>query len=91
MHGVILEVRSSEPRRATALLREKFPANSVGLFGDRVHVVAAEPETTASAVEMWLAGAGLELEGIRRIEPGLEDVFVSVLSSAGNEEGHAQP
>jgi ABC-2 type transport system ATP-binding protein len=90
MRGVILEVRSSEPRRATALLRQKFPANSVGLFGDRVHVVTAEPETTASAMEMWLGGAGLKVEGIRRIEPGLEDVFVAVLSSADNKESHAQ-
>jgi ABC-2 type transport system ATP-binding protein len=86
MRGAILEVRASEPRRATALLRQKFPAHSVGLFGDRVHVVTMEPETVAGAVEMWLAGAGLKIEAIRRIEPGLEDVFVSVLSSAGNEE-----
>jgi ABC-2 type transport system ATP-binding protein len=90
MRGVILEVRASEPRRATALLRQKFPTHSVGLFGDRVHLVTAEPETAASAVEMWLAGAGLKIEGIRRIEPGLEDVFVSVLSSTRDEEGHAQ-
>jgi ABC-2 type transport system ATP-binding protein len=90
MRGVILEVRSSEPRRATALLRQKFPANSVGLFGDRVHMVTTEPETTARAMEMWLGGAGLKVEGIRRIEPGLEDVFVAVLSSADNKESHAQ-
>jgi len=90
MRGVILEVRSSEPRRATALLREKLPARSVGLFGDRVHVVTMEPETAVGAVEMWLTGAGLEVEGIRRIEPGLEDVFVAVLSSADNKESHAQ-
>jgi hypothetical protein len=40
---------------------------------------------------MWLGGAGLKVEGIGRIEPGLEDVFVSVLSSASDEEDHAQP
>ena len=91
MRGVILEVRASEPRRATALLRQKFPALSVGLFGDRVHLVTMEPETAASAVEIWLAGACLKIEGIRRIEPGLEDVFVSVLSSGRDEESHAQP
>jgi ABC-2 type transport system ATP-binding protein len=82
MRGAILEVRASEPRRATALLRQKLPARSVGLFGDRIHVVTMEPEAAASGVEMWLASAGLKVEGIRRIEPGLEDVFVSVLSSA---------
>jgi hypothetical protein len=52
-------------------------------------VVTTEPEMAASAVEMWLAKAGLKVEGIRRIEPGLEDVFVSVLSSTSDEEGHA--
>jgi ABC-2 type transport system ATP-binding protein len=89
MRGVILEVRSSEPRRATALLREKLPRPSVGLFGDRLHVVTMEPETTAGAVETWLSAAGVAVEGIRRIEPGIEDVFVSMLSSPGDKESHA--
>jgi ABC-2 type transport system ATP-binding protein len=83
MRGVILEVRSSEPRRATALLRHEFPPSSVGLFGDRVHLATEQPEAAARKVEACLAAAGFELEAIRRIEPGLEDVFVSVLGSTG--------
>ena len=39
MRGTILEIRTAEPRRAAALLRQRFPAASVGLFGDRVHFV----------------------------------------------------
>ena len=39
MRGAILEVRAAEPREAAALLREQLPPGSVGLFGDRVHVV----------------------------------------------------
>jgi ABC-2 type transport system ATP-binding protein len=84
MRGVILEVRSTEPRRATALLRHEFTPSSVGLFGDRVHLATEDPEAAARKVEACLAAAGFELEAIRRIEPGLEDVFVSVLSSTGN-------
>jgi drug efflux transport system ATP-binding protein len=79
MRGSILEIRASEPRRATAVLREKLGAGSVGLFGDRVHVVTAEPEASRSQIEQALAGAGLSLSGLRMIEPSLEDVFVSVL------------
>ena len=81
MRGAILEVRSSQPRRATQLLRHRFPADSVGLFGDRVHLATEDPDKAAGGVESCLAAAGLEATSIRRIDPSLEDVFVSVLSS----------
>jgi ABC-2 type transport system ATP-binding protein len=89
MRGTILEVRSSNPRKATALLREKLQADSIGLFGDRVHVVTAQPDETASRVEQILASAGLALSGIRPIEPALEDVFISVLASEQEVSSHA--
>jgi drug efflux transport system ATP-binding protein len=84
MRGSILEIRAADPRRATAVLREKLGANAVGLFGDRVHVVTAEPDASRSQIEQTLAGAGLNLSSLRQIEPSLEDVFVSVL---GEREG----
>jgi len=87
MRGSILEVRASEPRRATALLREQLGAMSVGLFGDRVHVVTQNPETARRQVQQILAGAGLSMAELRPVEPSLEDVFVSVL--AGKEGGEA--
>ena len=84
MRGSILEIRSSEPRRALAALREELArqglgAGSAGLFGDRVHLVTADPEGARSAAKEALARAGIELEGIRAIDPSVEDVFVSVL------------
>jgi ABC-2 type transport system ATP-binding protein len=87
MRGSILELRSSEPRRATALLREQLGAMSVGLFGDRVHVVTRDPEAAKRQVQQILAGAELRVEELRPIEPSLEDVFVSVL--AGKEGGES--
>lgn len=88
MQGAILEVRSAEPRRVAALLREKLPSSSVGLFGDRVHVITREPEATADEAERSLHEAGLQVEEIRRTEPALEDVFVSVLSKGSKAEAH---
>jgi ABC-2 type transport system ATP-binding protein len=90
MRGTILEVRSTEPRRATVVLREKLAAGSVGLFGDRVHVVTQEPEKAMAQVEEALRAAGLELADVRRIEPGLEDVFVSVLSGGHEDKSYEQ-
>ncbi len=42
MRGTILEIRAEEPRQAVTVLKERLPAVSVGLFGDRVHVVSIE-------------------------------------------------
>jgi ABC-2 type transport system ATP-binding protein len=79
MRGTILEIRAAEPRKATALLRERLPGISVGLFGDRVHIVADDPGAVAKQAADLLVGAGLQAEEIRPIEPALEDVFISVL------------
>jgi ABC-2 type transport system ATP-binding protein len=83
MRGTILEIRVTDPRRATALLRERLAADSVGLFGDRIHVVTQNPEKATGEAEQVLAAGGLSLLGIRSIEPSLEDVFVSVLGGKG--------
>lgn len=80
MEGTIIEVRTSEPRKATDLLREELKSDSVGLFGSRVHIVTREPDKAMTKAEDILNKAGLKLGGVRPIEPSLEDVFVSVLA-----------
>jgi len=79
MHGTILEVRTEEPRRTAHLLKEQLPGASIGLFGDKVHVVTDDPDLIGNAVAEICAKEGLTLIGIRIIEPNMEDVFVSVM------------
>jgi ABC-2 type transport system ATP-binding protein len=79
MRETILEVRCERPRQAAALLKERFPAAQVGLFGDRVHVVAAEPERIAMEIQAAFQEHQLSADAIRPIEPTLEDVFVAVM------------
>ena len=80
MPGKLLEVCTQAPRRTASLLREQLPDASVGLFGDRVHVAAQDPESAAARIRQLVAGAGFEPLTIRTIEPSLEDVFVSVIA-----------
>jgi ABC-2 type transport system ATP-binding protein len=80
MPGALLEVRTPAPRRTAALLREKLAGASVGLFGDRVHVAARDPDAAGAEIRRLVASAGFEPLTIRPIEPSLEDVFVSVLA-----------
>jgi ABC-2 type transport system ATP-binding protein len=84
IRGAIIEIRSSDPRGAAALLKERLGAGAVGLFGDKVHVTTEEPEETIAGAGAILKEGGFEVSAIRRIEPSLEDVFVSVVA---REEG----
>jgi ABC-2 type transport system ATP-binding protein len=84
MRGTILEIRMDDPRPAVPVLRQRLAGATVGLFGDRVHVVSPEPERTATEAEAALGQAGLPILGIRTIEPSLEDVFISVLAEKGD-------
>lgn len=85
MRGAILEVRTSDPRKAVLLLRDKLPGLPVGMFGDRLHVVSREDGEVEAGIDTILRGSGIELQGIRPVEPSLEDVLVSVLEESGEQ------
>mgnify|MGYP001140058409 CR=1 FL=1 len=87
MHGALLEVVSPKARQAMTMLRERIEAESVSLFGDRLHVVTKEPDKTQQQIESLFREEGFEMEAVRRIAPSLEDVFVSVLKE--KEENNA--
>ena len=80
MPGMLLEVRTSAPRRTALLLRTHLPNTSVGLFGDRVHVVARDAVKAEADTRRLVIGAGFELLSLHPVEPSLEDVFVSVVA-----------
>jgi ABC-2 type transport system ATP-binding protein len=81
MRGSILEFRLAHPRKAATVLRQEMPDATVGMFGDRVHLVTNDPHAAQVQAEQILARAGLSVQAVRPIEPGLEDVFVSVLGA----------
>ncbi len=90
MHGTVIEVRASDPRNASHLLREKLKEDSVGLFGDKVHIAAKNPAAVTAETEKILNRAGLAIKSIRVIEPSLEDVFVSVLAGQKEESNRLE-
>ena len=87
MSEAILEIRCSEPRRAAALLRGQFGTGAASLFGDRVHLVTSAPEVATQQAGTILRGSGVGVIDIHRIDPALEDIFVSVLAKE-REETH---
>lgn len=89
MHASILEVRAAEPRRAAALLRASLEAESVSLFGDRIHVVTRDPDGATVRIQALLAHSGLPASEIRSAAPELEDVFISMLGHKRGDRTHA--
>jgi len=83
MPGVLLEIRTRQPRQAARLLREQLADVQVGLFGDRVHLVCGEPAAAEAAVRAVLSAAEVAIIDIRTVEPSLEDVFIAVLGDGG--------
>jgi ABC-2 type transport system ATP-binding protein len=77
--GGVLELVTGEPRRAVRLLSGVFPSGSVVLFGEKLHLYAPQPEEAQRIAAQKLKEAGLELVQVRRVEPSLEDLFVSLL------------
>jgi ABC-2 type transport system ATP-binding protein len=87
MHGIILEVRTAEPRRTARLLKERLGTDSVTLFGDKTHVATTEPDRTTAIIKETCKKEGLSPVEICEIEPSLEDVFVSVLTEKNRQDG----
>jgi ABC-2 type transport system ATP-binding protein len=85
MHQTILEIRGDQPRRISTLLRERYPAQAVGLFGDRIHLVTRTPEKDYQEIEKIMSRSGFSGLSIRPVEPSLEDVFISVLNESPGE------
>ncbi len=83
MPGVLLEIHTRQARAAARLLRERLPHSQVGLFGDRVHLASTEPAVAEASARAVLQAAGIELLGMRPVEPSLEDVFIAVIGQGG--------
>jgi ABC-2 type transport system ATP-binding protein len=88
MPGQVAELVCSETRRAYFLLKERTEFDSVQIFGDRIHVVAASAERARPVAAGALAAAGIEVRSWRHIPPSLENVFIAVTRGGGQENEH---
>ena len=74
----ILELRA-EPRRAAMLAaREVQELEDVRVFGDLLHLVAADARAAEAATRTALDSREIRILSLRRIEPSMEDAFMSL-------------
>jgi ABC-2 type transport system ATP-binding protein len=87
MIGEILEIVCDRVRDASALLKGEQGAPEVQAFGDRIHVIVTSAASQQEAIRRRLERGGIRVMGLRRIEPSLENVFVSLLTHRTGAEG----
>ncbi len=79
----IIELRTSQPVAVMSALEKVEGVEKSSLFGTAVHAVLARSDVSPEAVVRSLHGAGLAVDGIDRVQPSLEDVFLDVVEKAG--------
>ena len=84
MKGELYEIEVDQPDRALAVLKKKFGASRVSLFGDRLHLVTENDEQKHQA-EAALEEAGVRIVAKKPVPFSLEDVFISLIESRRSE------
>jgi ABC-2 type transport system ATP-binding protein len=79
MKGELWELRCEPRMKARETLKDLPGVRSVGIFGERVHLLLQEGEDIRVQLEEFLKAAGVECRSWRRIRPSLEDVFISTI------------
>ncbi|MBI2248134.1 MAG: ABC transporter ATP-binding protein [Armatimonadetes bacterium] len=80
MPGVVFELFASPRRDALAALRGLAEVLQASLFGEAIHLVMADA-AAGERVRHHLTGAGISVRSMQQIDPSLEDIFVSLLST----------
>ena len=86
MREPLLELRTARGPAVAEALRGRPGVVEAALFGRAVHVAVADAAAADAALAElpgWLAARGLAVEGIARVAPSLEDVFVALVRREG--------
>jgi len=85
MTGEIIEVVCEDVRGAQSLLKNQREVLEVQAFGDRLNVVLHDAKEVRGIRNVLFEG-GIAVQSWRKVEPSLENVFISMITHAKIEE-----
>jgi len=85
MNGLLYKVECSNVMKGLEILRNVPQFHEVALYGLNLHVVIQD-EKDASLISSFLKGANIEVKRVGRVDPSLEDVFVSLVEAQQREK-----
>jgi ABC-2 type transport system ATP-binding protein len=78
----LYEIISDDNRGLFDLALKRLGSDKVIFFGDKIHLTL-ERTLDTSFLEAFIAESGIGIKSLRRIEPGLEDLFIQELTRVG--------
>ena len=82
MSDEVLELVCDRPQDAMTELEQLPQVKEVALFGNSLHIVVHDAVAAASAIRALFEQRGLTLIRLEKIQPSLEDVFVSLIEAS---------
>lgn len=86
MVGTLLEVSAQPQRKAREVLSTLSSVRSVQIFGDLLHVVSEDVESTEAQIVRAMQEESIELKSVSVRTVSLEDVFVSIIEKERAQE-----
>jgi ABC-2 type transport system ATP-binding protein len=83
MDQPLLEIRTPDAPRAVETLKGLEGVLDAAMFGRLVHAVVEDQEVAREKIPGALEKTNVKLDGIREVEPALEDVFVALVRKEG--------
>jgi ABC-2 type transport system ATP-binding protein len=83
MPGEIVAIATQQARKARGLVASLEGVKGAILMGDSVHVVVDDASLRSAELKAALDHASVAVDGIERIAPSIEDLFVSLLTTEG--------
>lgn len=79
----LLEIATDDSIRAIGLLRDAPSVVRLGLYGRAIHATVTDAAVAEGEIRQTLQSNGLQVDRIDKIDPSLEDVFVSLVEASG--------
>ncbi len=86
VHDILLEIEADPLMHALELLDGEPAIRELAVFGATLHALVRDEKVAREAIGRRLGEAGLRVTGLARIQPTLEDVFVSLVEHADQSE-----
>lgn len=81
LRGQLLRIASGSPFDTVAALHGMPGVHNVALQGNDVHALIEDGAVSAAQIEQRLRLAGIAVAEVRPVEPTLEDIFISLVTS----------
>jgi len=75
----VLELRLEDHRKGMKKLEGNDSLRSLVLSGDKIHALVDDPQEGERVIREVLKAEGIEILGLIKVRPSLEDVFVSII------------